>query len=899
MKKALAFSVLAFASSLAFSCAESETGATAVGSCGDGKAAGVEFCDGADLGGRSCVTEGFTSGQLGCSASCTTDTAKCCNDQCINVGDTTCEGNALRTCMQVAGACRTWIESEDCAKSGKTCASTGGTATCKSSSCQDACPTVSQTHCNGTAIELCTAGPEGCTLWAEASDCADKSETCDDTSGIAQCSGTCVDACKTGQLECSGNVLRECAATGSGCLGWVTKTDCAQSGGACSTTSGTAACSSGCPANCNKAGLQICSNNSVQTCTKGTTGCLDWVKSQDCGSLLCKLGAGGTAKCEGVCTNPCPTLAAKQCNANVVEECQATTGGCQEWKITTTCPIGQACDDTGGTYSCKTATPTGEDCGHVIVVQKGLNTINWTASKNDYLTTTPACSFYDVDGPDVVLVYQPTFTGTVDFTFEKPADNRWVAVVGSGVCGSLANQLSCASEYSEPSMGDSFPVTAGTTYFLYVADTNSGAAPLSKPLKLQIAEINCSTFTASAVTLSPANGATTTSLKPKLQVTFETAVSNSAGTVKVTGNKGTNLTYNVASASEISFSTDDKTMLIEPVSPFPPGEVVSVTWTSLVDAKCSKPVAAATWSFTVVTPPCTPGSAGMVGKTVTKLPTGTASSYPVVYYVVPDQNPTGNVYFGGSTELWRVPKTGGTGVEITNTAGLSSLHLGYDLVVSGTDLFTVESKSSGTTGFVWRISKDTGATWNITDFAIFPSAPLDTFDSANLYKGRIYMVTTESASSANPTQIWSVDALTATPPATAKLEASVPGESFCMGIAADDKNFYLTCGTGDRLIRVDRTTSAVTVLSDALDLSTTQNYLQAKDTNNDGSADFLYFKAGDDLVYFTCNPAGATPYSDVLASYGTGWGSYGLGFDSAANKLYAWDDASYEIVTVH
>ncbi|MBK8995100.1 MAG: Ig-like domain-containing protein [Myxococcales bacterium] len=892
MNRASAFCLLIFSAGLAFSCAESESSSTGTGSCGDGKRAVTEICEGTDLGGNSCVTEGFAAGQLKCSAACGLDTSGCCNNVCVNVGDTTCEGNVVMKCAELASGCRTWIKDDDCAATGKTCSATGGGAVCKSSSCQDACTTVSATQCNGTAIESCATGPDGCKAWAKSSDCADQGQSCDDSSGAAQCSGSCVDACKAGELQCSGNVLRECAAQSGGCLGWVTKTDCAASGGVCSTASGTAACDSSCPAKCAKEGLQICSNNAIQTCTKGTNGCLDLVKTQDCGSLLCKLGAGGTAKCEGVCNSPCPTLNAKQCNANVVEECQATTGGCQEWKITTTCPLGQACDATGGTFSCKAATPTGEDCGHVIVVQKGLNTINWTASKNDYLTTAPSCSWADVDGPDVVLVYQPTFTGTVDYTFEKPVDTRWVAVVGSGVCGNLSSQLSCVSEYSDVSMGDSFSVTAGTTYFMYVADTTSGSLPLSKPLKLQITEIDCSSFSAGTVSTIPANGATTSSLKPKLSVTFETAVTTTAGTVTVTGNKGTNSSYNVATASEISFSTDDKTMYIEPVNPFPAGEVVTVSWTGLNDAKCSKPLKAAAWSFTVITPPCAPGTGGMIGKTVTKLPTGTASSYPSVYYVVPDQNPTGNVYFGGSTELWRVPKTGGTGVEVTTAAGLSSSHLGYDMVVSGNDLFTIESKSSGTTGFVWRISKDAGASFGLTDFATFPAAPADTMDSANLYKGRIYMVTTDSV------EIWSVDALAASPPTTAKLEASVPSEGSCYGIAVDDKFFYLTCGDDDRLVRVDRTTSAVTLLTNSLDISTTQNYLHAKDTTGDGTADFLYFKAGDDIVYFTCNPAGATPYSDVLASYGTGYGSYGLGLDAAANKLYAWDDSTYELVVI-
>lgn len=47
------------------------------GACGDGVRSANEACDGADLGGNTCVGLGFNGGSLGCSASCTLDTAQC------------------------------------------------------------------------------------------------------------------------------------------------------------------------------------------------------------------------------------------------------------------------------------------------------------------------------------------------------------------------------------------------------------------------------------------------------------------------------------------------------------------------------------------------------------------------------------------------------------------------------------------------------------------------------------------------------------------------------------------------------------------------------------------------------------------------------------------------------
>jgi Zn-dependent metalloprotease len=64
--------------------------------CGNGVVEAGEDCDGFDLGGESCSTQGFTGGTLACNATCTFDNSDCatCGDGVIS-GDEACDGADL------------------------------------------------------------------------------------------------------------------------------------------------------------------------------------------------------------------------------------------------------------------------------------------------------------------------------------------------------------------------------------------------------------------------------------------------------------------------------------------------------------------------------------------------------------------------------------------------------------------------------------------------------------------------------------------------------------------------------------------------------------------------------------------------------------------------------------
>lgn len=62
-------------------CALDETACTA---CGDGVIDAGETCDGANLGGQTCASQGFDAGQLSCSATCALATGSCVTYVCGN-----------------------------------------------------------------------------------------------------------------------------------------------------------------------------------------------------------------------------------------------------------------------------------------------------------------------------------------------------------------------------------------------------------------------------------------------------------------------------------------------------------------------------------------------------------------------------------------------------------------------------------------------------------------------------------------------------------------------------------------------------------------------------------------------------------------------------------------------
>lgn len=463
------------------SCPEDCTG------CGNGVRDGTEHCDGDDLGGEDCQSQGFAGGILACQEDCTLDALACCQHDCDIVGSMQCQGTMLQACLSPPGGCRGWTDQLDCADSGETCRESGTTASC-GAACSDACPDVGELRCTGDLIEECVTGTEGC-------------------------------------------------------LEWETQTDCGANGG---------------------------------TCVDGT----------------------GTPQC---CANDCTTVGETRCSPGLTEiqECTALGAGCLGWQPQTVCGANLACQLVGGVPACWNG--GAEDCNDLFVLLPGTNTVAWTATQQDYLTTEPACMGWgDLSGPDVVMAYTSAVNGYVEFTIENPDSNKIVTVVSGGLCGVLTPELACVSRYNADLQGG-FSTGAGGTYYLYVSDTDHGSAPLPDPLLVTINQLDCATFAVAPQSVTPSDGAVDVAVSETLSVTFDRPLESTAGVITLTGTGGTNVSLDLSTAPpEVTLSADGRTMTVDPVNIFALGETVTVSWTGLEDAYCGNAVPVPSWSFTTV-----------------------------------------------------------------------------------------------------------------------------------------------------------------------------------------------------------------------------------------------------------------------------------------------------------
>ena len=483
----------------------------------------------------------------------------------------------------------------------------------------------------------CTFDETRCTLASCGNGIVEDGEFCD---GSDLGGGTCASiGYTTGQLGCN--------------------VDCAYDVTAC--------CADACPS----AGTAECVSNNVRTCVAQPSGCLAW-DITDCGATdeICD-ASSGSALCR--CIDRCDTDGDTRCENGGIETCQET-GGCRDWVQTTDCTAtGEVCAEIDSGPLCVAAS-SAEDCAHPYLLHGGQNVIAWAAANADYLTAS-SCQTSLLTGPDLVLAYTATDSGFIHFTLDKEASQRQVVVASEAACGTLTPELACVSEFTATSINEDLGVQMGHTYYFYVRDTTSGTDPLPNPLQVTIGEQLCSTVTPSVTTMSPGNGLSIPDTTPIVRADFDLPIDPTQGVITVTGDMGTNLTYDLAtSPAAVAIINDNKTLTIDPGIVFPTGETVSVTWTGLHDATCGHVIAPPTWTFALTGPPYTISTGSTtyadacVGGTTLTLASGTTDEG----VTAPITLPAGFKFFGNPVSQMIASTNGWLSSDTSITSGLYS-----------------------------------------------------------------------------------------------------------------------------------------------------------------------------------------------------------------------------------
>jgi hypothetical protein len=402
-------------------------GGTDTGVCGDGVLDPGEECDGGDVGGETCESQGYASGGLLCDPDCTLNTSNCsyCGNDMINAGEE-CDGTDLggnSTCadMGLGGAGEPLSCNADCTYDFTACSGCGDGTIVPPEACEppetpggppdldgESCQSLGYDEGDLECTDGCAFDTSGCTTCGDG--IKNGTEDCDSadfggldctnfpsTAGPNFTSGslTCdPDDCTIGVDNCMycGDTL----ATGSeACDGTELKGETCSSVG--NYDDGVLTCEADCTAFDDSA-CTLCGDTFVEGNEQCDTNNFD---GETCDSLAGP--GGGTLSCTASCQFDTSLCAATLCGNGVIDDpeecdCGAAPGGCTATQLqnaacddippythgTLGCNSPTSCTyDTTGCYYCGNGTvELGEDCEPSIGVGidcVGLDPILWAS----------------------------------------------------------------------------------------------------------------------------------------------------------------------------------------------------------------------------------------------------------------------------------------------------------------------------------------------------------------------------------------------------------------------------------------------------------------------------------------------------------------------------------------
>ena len=408
--------------------------------CGDGVLDMDEVCDGMDLGGETCVSQGFKSGTLGCADNCNAlDTSGCftCGNDMVE-GPEDCDGADLggADCGSVGFVDGTLACAMDCTfdtsmcttGSGDCCSANMGSPGCDDPACVMAVCAEDPFCCGTNWDGLCANVANGyCDVcMGGMGDCcsANGSQGCDDVACVVDLCGVGgagqVACCDTDwDQSCADTAVADCAVCvppncGDGVLDMDEVCDMMDLGGETCVSQGFDSGTLGCEANCNAfdtSGCGTCGNGLAdgdELCDAADLGGEDCVSQGfDSGTLMCN----GT--CDGYDTSACGT-----CGNGVIDGAEACDMGDLGGEDCASLGLG------GGTLACDAdcnfdglmcdipGLPFGSDSGYTGIEQPpGMTTCDEisatgtpTGQSDDSTVTVPLGFSFPFYGTDVTEV---------------------------------------------------------------------------------------------------------------------------------------------------------------------------------------------------------------------------------------------------------------------------------------------------------------------------------------------------------------------------------------------------------------------------------------------------------------------------------------------------------------
>jgi hypothetical protein len=249
-------------------------------------------------------------------------------------------------------------------------------------------------------------------------------------------------------------------------------------------------------------------------------------------------------------------------------------------------------------------------------------------------------------------------------------------------------------------------------------------------------------------------------------------------------------------------------------------------------------------------------------------------------------NGAGEIYLGGTSQIFSFPKMiGAVAAEHEANDGLGTAQLGYDLVVAGVSVFSVDNITTQTVSRLFQVYD--GTAWGPKEWDLTPSYPATSPSHALAFDGTSLLMATRRSSGSASFYSFSTAA-----PGVPVLLGTSTSVWYVTGMAADAQFLYVaSAGTaGEGVYRIDRAAIADPAVKLAnIDTGTLCNNIEIDDY---ATAVHLYVRAANGDVHAILNPATAgTTHLGPISTLGTS-NDYGMTYDQANGVLYLFETES-------